>query len=122
MKLKLDENIDRRLAQLCAEGEDEADTVFDEELSGKSDEAIDEACVEHGKTLITLDLDFSNPLRFPLGPTVGIIVVRPPRPVLRQIRAVLVAALPELKSRVLAGKLWIAEPGRIRVYDPGESR
>ena len=36
------------------------------------------------------------------------------------IRAILAAALPDLTARSLAGKLWIVEPGRIRLYDPDE--
>ena len=39
--------------------------------------------------LITLDMDFSNPFRFPPFQSEGIIVVRPPRPILPAIRAIL---------------------------------
>ena len=67
------------------------------------------------KILITLDLDFSNPFRFPPAETRGIVVVRPPRPTLRAIEATLAAALTELLAQPLAGKLWIVEPGRIRL-------
>jgi hypothetical protein len=68
--------------------------------------------------LVTLDLDFSNPFRFPPGDTEGILVVRPPRAVLSAIRATLASILPQLKTLTLAGTLWIVEPGRIRIYDP----
>lgn len=120
MKFKLDENLDPRLAPVVAEGGHDVDTVLAERLSGQPDEAIYRACLESGRILITLDLDFSNPFRFPPEPTEGIVVVRPPRPVLPLIRATLLAALPELRSRSLQGKLWIVEPGRIRQYDPEE--
>jgi hypothetical protein len=119
MRFKLDENFDPRLAPLVAEGGHEVDTVRGEGMSGSKDEALYRACVESGRTLITLDLDFSNPLRFPPGPTEGIIVVRPPRPVFSLIHATLAVALPDLKSKPLRGKLWIVEPGRLRLYDPG---
>ncbi len=79
-----------------------------------------DACRREERTLVTLDLDFSNPLRFPPGVTEGIVVVRPPRSVLPMIRSTLASALPDLKSRPLKGRLWIVEPGRIRVYDPQE--
>src|SRR5262245_46914342 len=72
-------------------------------LGGSADEVIYEACQADGRTLITLDLDFANPLRFPPGSTEGIVVVRPPRPLLPAIRATLLSALGELKSRPLTG-------------------
>lgn len=88
-----------------------------EGLSGRSDEAIYQACITESRTLVTLDLDFSNPFRFPPRPTNGIIVVRPPRPVLPMIRSTMESVLPELVARQLEGKLWIVEPGRIRVFE-----
>jgi len=118
MRLKLDENFDIRLVPLIAEGGHDVDTVRGQGLSGHPAGAIYEECRKAGRALITLDLDFSNPLRFPPGPTRGIIVLRPPRPALPLIRATLASALSDLKSRALKGKLWIVEPGRIRVYDP----
>ena len=118
MKFKLDENFDWKLAAMVADGGHEADTVKDEQLSGKPDEMVYEACVTDGRVLITLDLDFANPFRFPPAPTAGIVVVRPARPVLSLIRDTLAAALPTLKASDLRGSLWIVEPGRMRVYDP----
>ena len=122
MKFKLDENIDSRLIPLMQTGGDAVDTVTDEQLSGADDYTIYDTCLRDGRILVTLDLDFSNPMLFPPGPTEGIIVVRPPRPILAQMQATLAAALPELKNRHLGGKLWIVEPGRIRLYDPDERR
>jgi predicted nuclease of predicted toxin-antitoxin system len=120
VRFKLDENVDVRLVPLVAEGGHDVDTVRDEGLSGSRDELIYQTCMRTGRALITLDLDFSNPLRFPPAPTAGILVLRPPRPVLPQIQATLASALPLLGRTPLAGKLWIVEPGRVRLYDPNE--
>ncbi len=120
MRFKLDENLDPRLVPLVEQGGHDVDSVRSEGLSGGSDDVIYDACVRAGRILITLDLDFSNPLRFPPTPTPGIIIVRPPRPILAQIQATLAGALPDLQRRSLGGKLWIVEPGRIRLYDPDE--
>ncbi len=120
MRFKLDENLDRRLASLLEDGGHEVDSVQSEGLSGSDDAVIYDACLEGGRVLVTLDLDFSNPFRFPPTPTAGIIVVRPPRPILPQIRATLAGAIPELNRQPLGGKLWIVEPGRIRVFDPDD--
>ena len=78
MKFKLDENFDVRLVPLLAEGGHDVDTVPAERLSGSADEVIYEVCRATGRTLITLDMDFANPFRFPPEPMEGIIVVRPP--------------------------------------------
>lgn len=121
MRFKLDENLDRRLAVLFVEHGHEADTVVAEGLGGQDDQVVFDTCRQGGRILVTLDLDFSSPIRFPPAQTAGIVVVRPPRPVLPLIRATLAAAIPGLTSRSLEGRLWIVEPGRIRVYDPRES-
>jgi len=65
MKFKFDENFDVRLVPLLAEGGHDVDTVRAEKLSGSPDETIYETCRRAGRTLITLDLDFANPFRFP---------------------------------------------------------
>jgi predicted nuclease of predicted toxin-antitoxin system len=118
VKIKLNENFDVRLVPLLAEEGHDVDNVRDERLSGSADELIYEACRTSGRTLITLDLDFANPFRFPPEPTEGIVMVRRPRPVLPAIRATVVSVLDELRSRPLTSVLRIVEPGRIRVYDP----
>ncbi|PKN61808.1 MAG: hypothetical protein CVU57_27740 [Deltaproteobacteria bacterium HGW-Deltaproteobacteria-15] len=118
MKFKLDENLDVRLAHLLIENGHEADTILDQHLSGQPDSTVYERCCSSGHALITLDLDYSNPLRFPPSSSNGIVVLRPKRPTLLNIRVLLSTILPELKTRPLAGKLWVVEPGRIRVYEP----
>jgi hypothetical protein len=120
MRFKLDENLDLRLAPLLAEGGHDVETVLREGLSGRSDETVYQVCLKEGRTLVTLDLDFANPMRFPPGPSEGMVVVRPPRPVLGMICSTLTGALGQLKTGRVKGMLWIVEPGRIRVYQPGE--
>jgi predicted nuclease of predicted toxin-antitoxin system len=122
VKLKLDENFDIRLIEvLTSEGHD-VDTVLAEGLSGCNDDTVYEVCRSKKRVLITLDLDFSNPFRFPPFESEGIVAVRPPRPVLSAIRATLTSALPQLKTQSQNKKLWIVEPGRIRIYDPHEEQ
>jgi len=121
MRFKLDENLDVRLASLFEDARHEAKTVLDEGLSGRSDEAIYAVCLAERRILITLDLDFSNPIRFPPAATEGIVILRPSRPVIHTARTLLQEILPELTSPAVRGKLWIVEPGRLREYDPSEA-
>ncbi len=120
MKLKLDENFDMRLVEMLTREGHDVDTVLAEDLSGCNDDMVYQACRDKGRVLITLDLDFSNPFRFPPLEGEGISVVRPPRPILQAIKATLASVLPQLKTQSPNRKLWIVEPGRIRVYDPLE--
>jgi predicted nuclease of predicted toxin-antitoxin system len=91
MKIKLDENFDARpVPALAADGHD-VDTVPSEGLAGSDDDTVYATCRAVGRVLITLDLDFSDPFRLPPDDTEGIIVVRPPRPILPAIRATLVS-------------------------------
>ena len=83
MRFKLDEHFDARLAALVADGGHDVETLVREGLAGADDDAVYEACRREQRTLVTLDLDFSNPLRFPPSVTEGIIIIRPPRNVLR---------------------------------------
>ncbi|MBN1773950.1 MAG: DUF5615 family PIN-like protein [Deltaproteobacteria bacterium] len=118
MKLKLDENLDLRLAAVLAARGHDVQTVRSEGLAGASDGRVFEAAKAESRLLMTLDLDFANPLRFPPAGSAGVIVVRVPRPLLSSIVETVRAALPRLEQEVLAGRLWIVEPGRIRAYDP----
>jgi predicted nuclease of predicted toxin-antitoxin system len=118
MKVKLDKNFDVRLVSMLTGDGHDVDTVKSERLSGKPDDTIYETCCARGRVVLTLDKDFSNPFRFPPENTEGIIVLRVPQPILPVVRATLASVLPLLKTQPIKGKLWIVEPGRIRVYDP----
>ena len=76
MKFKLDENFDVRLAASMHEKGLDGDTVLSEALSGASDEGIFNACKKTDRVLITLDLDFANPFRFPPKSAPGNLVLR----------------------------------------------
>ncbi len=120
MKFKFDENLAARLAApLVASGHD-ISTVPAQRLSGRPDETIHAVCQAEDRVLVTLDLDFSNPLRFPVAGTPGIIVLRPPRPLLRLIARLLEELPAILRREQPAGKLWILQPGRLRVFTPDE--
>lgn len=118
MKFKLDENLSPELSPLFSQAGHEAHTVLEEHLSGAKDDSLFAHCIEEGRALVTLDLDFSNPLRFPPDGAPGVIVLRPVRTANMHIRALVAASLPSFKEEALHGRLWIVEPGRIRVHEP----
>ncbi len=67
MKLKLDENLGNRGAELFRAAGHEVATVSEQLLTSASDEKLINTCHAEQRCLITLDLDFSNPLRFAPG-------------------------------------------------------
>jgi len=69
------------------------------------------------RVLVTLDLDFAEVLRFPPEATAGIAVLRSPG---RLWPGAIVARMQELASVLrtepIDGRLWIVEPGRVRIH------
>ena len=117
MKFKLDENFGRRCVEVLAAAGHDVATVVGQRMSGAADADVLEACRREQRCLVSLDLDFSNPLRFPPAGFSGIAVVRLPD---RASHAGLVAAIQPfakaLETESLTGKLWIVEIGRIRIH------
>ena len=79
MRLKLDENLNERGRALMLAAGHEVSTVALQGLQGTLDEALIEVCRREGRALVTLDLDFANPLRFRPPDYPGIAVLRLPR-------------------------------------------
>ncbi|HVO96342.1 MAG TPA: DUF5615 family PIN-like protein, partial [Terriglobales bacterium] len=76
MKLKLDENIDARRATLLCNAGHNTLTVREQNPQSTDDPNLCRVCVEEGRTLVTLDLDFANILQYPPENTPGLIVLR----------------------------------------------
>ena len=64
MKLKLDENFGRRCVDVLSNAGHDMATVADQQMSGASDEDVIQGSHAESRCLVTLDLDFANPLRF----------------------------------------------------------
>ena len=117
MKFKLDENFGRRTQQIFTDAGHDAQTVFQESLSGASDEEIYHVCLMEERCLVTLDLDFSDVTRFPPEPVGGIVVIRTPHNSnLGQLEGLIRQFLGALDHMPAQHTLWIVEFGRIRVH------
>lgn len=121
MRLKLDENLGRAAADLFRHAGHEVETVREEGLSGSSDEEVIATCKQEQRGLVTLDLDFSNPLVFHPARYWGIMVLRlSAKPSHEALLTVCRTLLQALERDSVVGKLWSVERGRIREYRPAD--
>lgn len=116
MKIKLDENVHRDVLEpLTAQGHDVA-TVLDQGLAGRPDAAIAKAVQAEERCLVTSDLDFADPRRYPPRRFPGLVVLRLSTPTTRSQIACLTRFFADIPEVV--GHLWILEDTRARDWTP----
>jgi predicted nuclease of predicted toxin-antitoxin system len=115
VRFKIDENLPIDVADSLRLAGHDALTVFDQRLIGEADSRILDICQEEERTLITLDLDFSDVRSYPPQEYFGLVVLRLHRQdkpyVLETIRRIISLFEQEQIER----RLWIVEENRIRV-------
>jgi len=117
MKLKLDENLGRMPQALFLRHGHDVATTAGQALSSASDKTLIKACQPERRCLVTLDLDFGNPLLFKPSEYAGLAVLRlPPKPSRADVLATVRTLLGGLAKGDINGKLWIVQRGRIREY------
>ena len=117
MRFKLDENLGRTAAEvLQSEGHD-VHTVRGQGLAGATDREVIRVCQAEHRCLVTLDLDFGNPLVFDPADYAGITVLRlPARPSHHDITEACQTLVAGLRDDDITGRLWIVQRARIRVH------
>jgi predicted nuclease of predicted toxin-antitoxin system len=117
VRLKLDENIDARLAVVLRGAGHDALTVREQNLHGTDDIDLYQLRISENRALVTLDLDFSNILRYPPEGTAGLIMLRGPEDLFATVKILIDTLIEALVNEDPLGQLWIVEPGRIRIHE-----
>jgi len=119
MKVKLDENLGLRGRELLFSRGFDVETVLSQGLCGATDHVLIDVCRTERRCLVTLDFDFSNPVRFPPDQYAGIVVLRLPKdPNINDILDCLHTFVRAVDPNDLEGKLRIVSKRRIREYSP----
>ena len=122
MRIKFDENLGDRGADILRAAGHDVSTVVEEELCAASDVELIEVCRSERKCLVTLDLDFSNSILFDPAHYYGIAVLRlsagtGETGLLDTVRTFASG----LAGATIDGKLWVVRTGRIREYQQGDT-
>jgi len=115
VRFKLDENLPRDAESLLRGAGHDVRTVLVEHLGGNPDSRIFDAVKAEDRVLVTLDLDFADIRRYPPATHSGIWVLRPHTQSVDSVLSLLKGALTVLESETLRGRLWLIEPGQVRI-------
>ena len=115
LRFKLDENLPADAKALLANAGHDAHSLVDERLGGSADPRVYEASQSEDRVLITLDLDFSDIRLYPPANHRGIWVLRPPSQSIERILNLLRGALTLVGREPTDKRLWIVEPGNVRI-------
>ena len=117
VRFKLDENLPRDAQELLSELGHDVQTALEERLGGSADPEVLDASLDEKRVLVTLDLDFSDIRLYPPASHSGIWVLRPRTQSIDNTLALLRRALGILKTEQTERRLWIVEPGQVRIHD-----
>jgi predicted nuclease of predicted toxin-antitoxin system len=118
MKIKLDENLPLRLANLLKDLGHDVHTVREECLTGHSDPEIWEEAQKESRSLITQDLDFADSRKFVPGSHHGILLVRLRSPNRRNLIGRIIELFQKESVGDWSGFFVVATERKIRVLKP----
>jgi predicted nuclease of predicted toxin-antitoxin system len=119
VRFKLDENLGTRGADLLRAAQHDVATVADPRLCAANDRELIGVCRTEARCLVTLNLDFANPLLFKPADYAGIAVLRlRSKPSPKDLTSAIQNLIAHASTADVTGRLWIVEPERVREYEP----
>ena len=115
MLFLVDENLPSSICRIFEDLGHQAEYVGDiKRLRQQPDEAIFDYAVKHKAIIVTRDLGFGNPLRFPLGKITGLVIIRFPNEIsISKIGEELNRLLKDFQLKDFRN-LILVEPGSLR--------
>ncbi|HNR32017.1 MAG TPA: DUF5615 family PIN-like protein [Candidatus Hydrogenedentes bacterium] len=120
LRFKPDENADQRWRIPLKEAGNEVSTVAEEQLQGTDDQTLAAVCRDQGLSIVTADIDFAQTIKYPPQNYRGLIILHHPKPTLAGMLGLIRQIAVAIKHESPVGRLWIVEPGRIRVHGSPE--
>jgi predicted nuclease of predicted toxin-antitoxin system len=117
MRFKTDENLPSDVAELLNQHGHDAESIWQEKLSGTPDETLASVCQKEQRALLTLDTDFANIRTYPPQDYPGIIVFRLVKQDKLYVLSVVTRVIELLKSELLEKCLWIVDEKRVRIRE-----
>jgi len=118
LKIKIDEDLPKGIAESIRSVVPDTLTVMEEGLSGVLDPMLWETAQKEGRFLITGDKAFADIRQYPPGTHAGILLLRPDEYGIHQMRNLIQDVLKLGKLESLVGCIAVARPGRLRVRRP----
>lgn len=118
MRFKTDENLPVEIAQLLRPQGHDALTIGEEGPLGVADSAVAAVCQVEKRSIVTLDLDFSDVRRYPPENYAGIIVLRPVVQLIPHLLRLMARVIALVDQEPLEGCLWIVDDHRVRIRNP----
>jgi predicted nuclease of predicted toxin-antitoxin system len=117
MRIKIDENLGVTPSRIFREAGHDSLTAREQGMSRAKDRDLIGACKSERRCLVTLDLDFANPLLFNPADYDGIAVLRlPASPTHADLIDLCQTLIVALEQGEINKKLWIVQRRRIREY------
>ena len=115
MKFKVDENLPEEFAQILRWADYDAVTVIDQNLAGKADALVAQACRRERRILVTLDRGFADIRAYPPQEYPGLIVLALHHQDKGNLLASFRRVIPSLEEEPIAHRLWIVEEHRLKI-------
>jgi predicted nuclease of predicted toxin-antitoxin system len=117
MKIKIDENLGNSAKTLYLNNGFDVLSVYEQNISGISDNELFNLVCSENRCLITLDKDFSDVVRFNPKNSAGIVVSRiPGRLSIDLVNKTLMNFIEYTKKELPTNNTWIVEPNKIRIH------